>query len=147
MIGIFLGALYFKLHMLCAAPLYSPESWQWSLSLDFFYLSYIFFQNFLYKYFSIFYMIPAGLLPIIPFFFFLKLIILIVYFLKNSQNIFMQSLSIHASCLFSMLLNENIVDIEKSDMLAYFCCRLFFRITFASISLFYYTCKICINTK
>ena len=115
MIGIFLGALYFKLHMLCAAPLYSPESWQWSLSLDFFYLSYIFFQNFLYKYFSIFYMIPAGLLPIIPFFFFLKLIILIVYFLKNSQNIFMQSLSIYASCLFSVLLNENIVDIEKSD--------------------------------
>ena len=67
-------------------------------------------------------MIPAGLLPIIPFFFFLKLIILIVYFLKNSQNIFMQSLSIYASCLFSMLLNENIVDIEKSYGI---CCLAF----------------------
>ena len=35
--------------------------------------------------------------------------------LKNLQNIFMQSLSLHASCLFSMLLNDDILDTEKPD--------------------------------
>ena len=35
--------------------------------------------------------------------------------LKDLQNLFLQSLPLYASCLFSMLLNDNIVDIEKSD--------------------------------
>ena len=60
-------------------------------------------------------MIPAALLLIISFFFFLKLIIFIACSLKNSQNFFIQSLPLYTSCLFSMLLNDNIVDIEKLD--------------------------------
>ena len=35
--------------------------------------------------------------------------------LKNLQNFFMQSLSLHTSCLFSMLLNDDILDTEKPD--------------------------------
>ena len=35
--------------------------------------------------------------------------------LKDSQNIFMQSLRLCTLCLFSMYLNGNIVDIEKPD--------------------------------
>ena len=35
--------------------------------------------------------------------------------LKNSQNFFMQSLPLFTSCLFSMFLNEDIVEIEKPD--------------------------------
>ena len=58
-------------------------------------------------------MIPAALLLITLFFSFLKLIIFIVCSLKDSQNFFMQSLPQHTSCLFSILLNEDIVDIEK----------------------------------
>ena len=48
-------------------------------------------------------------------FLFVKLIIFIACSLKNSRNFFMQSLPVHASCLFPMLLNEDIVDIEKPD--------------------------------
>ena len=33
--------------------------------------------------------------------------------LKDSQNFFIQSLPLHTSCLFSMLLNDDIVDIKK----------------------------------
>ena len=35
--------------------------------------------------------------------------------LKDSQNFFMQSLPLYTSCLFSMLLNDDTVDIEKPD--------------------------------
>ena len=35
--------------------------------------------------------------------------------LKDSQNFFIQFLPLHTSCLFSMLLNDDIVDIEKPD--------------------------------
>ena len=35
--------------------------------------------------------------------------------LKDSQNFFIQSLPLYTSCLFSMLLNDDIVDIEKPD--------------------------------
>ena len=35
--------------------------------------------------------------------------------LKDSQNVFMQPLPLHISCLFSMLLNDDIVHIEKPD--------------------------------
>ena len=60
-------------------------------------------------------MIPSTLLLIISFFFFLKLIIFIECPLKNSQHVFMQSLPLYVSCLCSMLLNKDIVDIEKPD--------------------------------
>ena len=46
-------------------------------------------------------------------FFVLKLIIFIACSLKNSQNVFIQSLPLYISWLFSMLLNKDIVDIEK----------------------------------
>ena len=62
-----------------------------------------------------FHMIPAALLLIISFFFFLELIIFIACSLKDSQNFFIQSLPLYASCLFSMLLNEDIIDLEKPD--------------------------------
>ena len=35
--------------------------------------------------------------------------------LQDSQNFFMQSLPLHTSRLFSMLLNDDIVDIEQPD--------------------------------
>ena len=35
--------------------------------------------------------------------------------LKNSQNVFTQSLPPYTSCLFTTLLNENIIDIGKPD--------------------------------
>ena len=49
-------------------------------------------------------------------FFFLKLIIFIACCLKNSQIFFMHSLPLYfyIFCLFFMLLNKDIVDIEKS---------------------------------
>ena len=34
---------------------------------------------------------------------------------KDSQIFFMQSLTLYTSCLFSMFLNDNTVDIEKPD--------------------------------
>ena len=49
------------------------------------------------------------------FFFFLRSIIFIWWSLKDSQNFFMQSLPQYTSCFFSMLLNYDIVDIEKPD--------------------------------
>ena len=47
-------------------------------------------------------------------FFFLKLIIFIVCSL-NSQTFSIQSLPLYTSCLFSILLNEDIVDVKKLD--------------------------------
>ena len=44
---------------------------------------------------------------------FFKLIIFIVSYLKNSQNFFIQSLLLHTSCLFSMIQNKDIVNIEN----------------------------------
>ena len=35
--------------------------------------------------------------------------------LKDSQNFFIQSLTLYTSCLFSMLLNDDIADTEKPD--------------------------------
>ena len=60
-------------------------------------------------------MIPAALLLTTSFFFFLKLIIFIACSLKDSQNFLIQSLPLYTSCSFSMLLNEDIVNIEKRD--------------------------------
>ena len=44
-----------------------------------------------------------------------KSIVLTVCSLKYSQNVFMQSLPLYISFLFSMSLNDDIVDIEKPD--------------------------------
>ena len=54
-------------------------------------------------------------LLIILFFFFLNLIISTACSLKDSQNVFMQSLPLYTPWLFSMLLNDDIVDIEKGS--------------------------------
>ena len=43
------------------------------------------------------------------------MIILLACSLTDLQNFFMQSLPLETSCLFSMLLNDDIVDIEKTD--------------------------------
>ena len=82
-----------------------------------FYLAHIRFQICLYRYNRLlhFHIITAALLLITSFFLFLKLIIFIVCSLKKLQNFFMQSLLLYTSCLFSMLLNDDIVDIEKPD--------------------------------
>ena len=58
-------------------------------------------------------MIPSALLLIT--FSNLKLIIFNECSLKDSQNFSMQSLPLYTSCLFSMLLNVDIVDIENPD--------------------------------
>ena len=47
--------------------------------------------------------------------FFLKLIIPVSCSLKDSQTFFMQFLPLDTSCLVSMLLNDDIVDIVKLD--------------------------------
>ena len=57
-------------------------------------------------------MIPAVRLLIITFFCFLSLIS-IACFLKDPQNVLMKFLPLYTSCLFSMLLNDDIVDIEE----------------------------------
>ena len=48
-------------------------------------------------------------------FFFLKLTVSIASSLKDLQNFFMQSFPLYITWLFSMLLNDDIVDIEKPD--------------------------------
>ena len=63
----------------------------------------------------------AALLVIISFFLFLKLIIFIACSLKYSQNFFMQSLPLYALCLFSLLLNDDVVDIEKPEVILSDC--------------------------
>ena len=63
-------------------------------------------------------MISAVLLLITFFFFFLKLIIFIACSPKDSLNFFMQSLPLYTLYLFSMLLNDYIVHIEKSDRIS-----------------------------
>ena len=64
-------------------------------------------------------MIPAALLLMTSFFFFLKLIIFIAWSLKYSQHFFMKSLPLDTSCLFSMFSKHysiiNSIDIEKPD--------------------------------
>ena len=35
--------------------------------------------------------------------------------INDSQNSYMHSLALYTSCLFSMLLNDDIIDIEKPD--------------------------------
>ena len=60
-------------------------------------------------------MIPAALLLIISFFFFSKLIIFITCFLKNPQDFVKQYLLLYTSSLFSMVINEDVFEIENPD--------------------------------
>ena len=60
-------------------------------------------------------MISAAHLLKISFLFFLRLIIFIACSLKDSQKVLIQSLPLYTSCLFSMLLNDNIVQIQTPD--------------------------------
>ena len=60
-------------------------------------------------------MVPVALLLKTSFFFLLKSIIFKACFFKDSQNFFIQSLPLFTSCLFSMLLNDDILDTEKPD--------------------------------
>ena len=107
--------------MLCTALLYHPIYWHWSLTLyisnsSIFDLSYIYFQIFLYKNNRFLHFHDShGSFVNTYIFFFLKSIISIACSLKDSQNFFMQTLPLYTSCLFSILLNDDIVDIEKLD--------------------------------
>ena len=47
------------------------------------------------------------------FYVFLKSVKAFSVSIEDSENFFMQSLPLYTSCLFSMTLNDNIVDIEK----------------------------------
>ena len=42
--------------------------------------------------------------------------------LKDSQNFFIQPLPLYTACLFSMFLNEDIVDIEKPNRICSSSC-------------------------
>ena len=103
----FSGSLYFKINMLCARPLYSPVIMK---MISDFTLFFIFPYSFLH-----FHMISAAPLLIISFFFLSKLIMSTTCSLKDSQNFFMQYLLLYIPCLFSMVLNDDIVDTEKTD--------------------------------
>ena len=71
-------------------------------------------------------------------FFFSKLIIFIACFLKDSQNLFVWSLTLYTSCLFSIQSNVHIVGIVIStrNMFTYFCCGWFLRFIFKAIYFF-----------
>ena len=60
-----------------------------------------------------FHMAPAAFLLATSFFCFMKLIISNACSLTDSQNVFVYSLPLYTSCVFSMLLNNDIVDTEK----------------------------------
>ena len=83
-------------------------------------------------------------------FFFLNLIIFIVCSLKDSQIFFLQSLPLYTSCLFSMLLNHDIVDIERPNGIfspAFVVNEFSGLFSHPSIKFFSQTFKICINNN
>ena len=81
-----------------------------------FHVSNNYFQVFLYKYNRFFHFLWFLQFFLNNFtFLFLKLIIFIASSLKDSQNFFIKSFPLHISCLFSMLLNDDIVAIKKPD--------------------------------
>ena len=84
------------------------------LYLYFFLLRYFFFF-FFYIYFFVFHYDSCCCFVKNSIFFFLKLIVYIVCSVKESENFFMESLPLYTLYLFSMLLNGNVVDIEKPD--------------------------------
>ena len=71
-------------------------------------------------------------------FFVLNLIIFIPCSLNDSRNFFMQSIPQYTSCLLFMSLNDNIVDIEKSDGICSFTFAVDdFFIIFTSVNPYY----------
>ena len=75
----------------------------------FFYISHIYFKFFFTDTTDFFIFIVNN------FFFYLFKIDYLHCSLKGLQNFFMQFLPLYGSCLFSMLLSDNIVDIERPD--------------------------------
>ena len=65
-------------------------------------------------------MIPALCLLLTSFFLKNETITFIAFSLKDSQKIFIQYLPLYTPCLFSMFLNDDVVDIEKSDEICSF---------------------------
>ena len=134
--------------MLCAASLHYPVYWQWSLTLQYFSSSSIYFQFFdKYNKLLHFLMIHTALLLIMSF---IWLNIFVAWSLKDSQNNSMQCLPLYTSCLLSMLLNEDNAVIEKPDGI--YALIFFFGDELSGLFLhpsifFYYTIKICINNK
>ena len=100
-----------------AAPLHPLYTGNDLYLCDIFYLSNIYFQIFLDKYNKILAFSYSSCCPFVDQFIFLvlKLIFFVGCSLKNSQNFFMQFLPLYTSCLFYMLLNDDIVNIEKPD--------------------------------
>ena len=100
--------------MLCAAPLHLPVSRQWSLALQQFLLLVVFVLTlfFIYSRFCFSYDSCCSLFFSWIVFVFLKLVILIVCFLKESKKFCMQLSSLYASCVFSILTNAQSVGIE-----------------------------------
>ena len=62
-----------------------------------------------------FFFLNVQILHLYMIFIFLRLIIFIACSHKDSNSFYMQSLPLYTSCLFSLLLNKDTVDIEKSD--------------------------------
>ena len=79
-------------------------------------------------------MIPAALLLTSSFFFIIESIIFIACSFKDSQNFFMQSLPLCTSCLFPIILNDDIVDAEKPYEIFFitFIVDKFLRLSFLS---------------
>ena len=94
--------------------LYIPFYNDKDLVLIFFFIAILFFF-FIYIYFFVFHYDSCCCFVKNSIFFFLKLIVYIVCSVKESQNFFMESLLLYTLYLFSMLLNDNVVDIEKPD--------------------------------
>ena len=127
-IGVFFCTLCFKLHMLCAAPLYSPVSWQLSLTLLYLWsFSYSFLVGFFYNYnrFLHFRMILAARL----FSFF------IACFLKDSQRNVSCNLYLFHESLYRIMLIFYPFKWRYCrhwntcwNVLTYFCCRWIFRL-------------------
>ena len=131
--------------MLCAAPLYPSVQWQWSLTLQYFlHLLHIYIQIFLCKYnmFLHFHIILAALLLIASFFPFK---INYYHCIQSSANFFIKSLPLYTSCLYSMLLNEDITVIEKPVPLLLFWIN--FQDYFYIHQYFLLYIRVCMKTK
>ena len=102
-----------------------------------------FFLIFLYKYkrFLYFRMIPAALLLMTSFFSPLRV------FWKIHQNFFIQSLPLHLSCLFSMFLNDDIIDIDIIKLDVHLLLLWINFQNYLYIHQIFLTFKICLNSK
>ena len=109
--------IHFELHRLCVAPLYLPGKMTVIFILQYFlalaYSSLNFSQQ-MWHIFS-FSCDLCCLFVNVLFSFFKVLIVSIVWSFNGLQNVFIQSSSLYTSWVFFMLLNDNIVEIEKRD--------------------------------